>query len=50
MGEQPPANVPDYHRKDTPVRESREGIMPRVFRGDDVLVGYSELHQRRTLR
>jgi quercetin dioxygenase-like cupin family protein len=36
--------IPDYNWKSIPVRESRKGIMQRVFRGDDVLVGYSELH------
>ena len=36
--------VPDYNWKTIPVRESRKGIMQRVFRGDDVLIGYSELH------
>ena len=44
MMTQPVAQVPDYNWKSIPVRESRKGIMQRVFRGDDVLVGYSELH------
>ena len=44
MSRQPSAPVPDYNWKDIPVRESRKGIMQRVFRGNDVLIGYSELH------
>lgn len=27
-----------------PVRESRKGIMQQVFRGNDLLIGRSELH------
>ena len=38
------AKFPGYNWSTIPVRESRKGIMQRVFRGDDVLVGYSELH------
>ena len=44
MSTQPVMQVPDYNWKTIPVRESRKGIMQRVFRGNDVLVGYSELH------
>ena len=44
MSDQPPAPVPDYRWQDSPVRESRKGIFQRVFRGNDVLVGRSELH------
>ena len=44
MSEQAAATVPDYNWKTIPVRESRKGIMQRVFRGNDVLIGYSELH------
>ena len=36
--------IPDYNWQSIPVRESRKGIMQRVFRGNDVLIGYSELH------
>jgi len=38
------APIPGYNWKSIPVRESRKGIMQRVFRGNDVLIGYSELH------
>ncbi len=36
--------IPGYNWQQIPVRESRKGIMQRVFRGDNVLIGYSELH------
>ena len=35
--------VPDYNWHSLPVRESRKGIMQRVYRGNAVLIGYSEL-------
>jgi hypothetical protein len=35
---------PHYNWQTIPVRESRKGIMQCVFRGNDVLIGYSELH------
>jgi hypothetical protein len=44
MSKQQAALVPDYNWQTIPVRESRKGIMQRVFRGNDVLIGYSELH------
>jgi hypothetical protein len=44
MGKQEVALVPDYNWQTIPVRESRKGIMQRVFRGNDILIGYSELH------
>jgi len=36
--------IPGYNWDDIPVRESRKGIMQQVFRGDDILIGRSELH------
>jgi quercetin dioxygenase-like cupin family protein len=36
--------IPVYNWKEIPVRESRKGIFQRVFRGNNVLIGYSELH------
>ncbi len=44
MSNASPGPIPDYNWKTIPVRESRKGIMQRVFRGNDVLIGYSELH------
>jgi hypothetical protein len=50
MSTQSLAPVPDDNWKSIPVRKSRNGIMPRVFRDNDVLIGYSELHPHRVIR
>lgn len=36
--------VPQYNWNDIPSRVQRPGVIQRVFRGNDVLIGYAELH------
>jgi quercetin dioxygenase-like cupin family protein len=36
--------VPQYNWRDIPERELRKGLTQRVFRGDNVVVGYNTLH------
>jgi len=36
--------VPIYNLNDLPSRLFRRGVIQRVFRGDQVAIGYNELH------
>ncbi|WP_300587463.1 cupin domain-containing protein [Marivita sp.] len=36
--------VPAYNWNDIPERELRRGLTQKVFRGNDVLIGYNSLH------
>jgi quercetin dioxygenase-like cupin family protein len=43
-GTQSSNGPPVYNLNDIPSREMRRGIIQRVFRGDQVAIGYNQLH------